>query len=109
MKPLVTRAFRMNLNPGQEQEYMRRHDEIWPELTALLRESGIEDYRIFLDPQSGALFAIMTHRDPHSLDDLPLHPVMRRWWRHMQDIMASHVDASPHTVELLPMFALQAR
>ena len=25
-------AFRMQLNPGMEAEYMQRHDEIWPEL-----------------------------------------------------------------------------
>ena len=28
-------AFRMQLNPGMEAEYKRRHDEIWPELSAL--------------------------------------------------------------------------
>ena len=34
-------AFKMYLNPGQEAEYIRRHDEIWPELVVLLRETGI--------------------------------------------------------------------
>ena len=27
-------AFKMQLNPGMEAEYKRRHDEIWPELVA---------------------------------------------------------------------------
>jgi len=101
-----TRAFRMNLNPGQEQEYLRRHTDIWPQLVALLRSAGIEDYRIFLDPHSHALFAVMTHQVPHGLDDLPAHPVMQRWWQHMQDIMPSNADGSPCSVDLQPMFSL---
>ena len=36
-------AFKMRLNPGQKEEYKRRHDEIWPELIALLKEAGISD------------------------------------------------------------------
>ena len=34
-------AFKMKLNPGMEAEYKRRHDEIWPELSALLKEAGV--------------------------------------------------------------------
>jgi len=100
------RAFRMNLNPGQADEYRRRHDEIWPELVQALRDAGITDYRIFLDPQSLALFAVMTHEDDHTLDQLPRLPVMQRWWQHMQSIMPSHPDASPISVDLQPVFSL---
>lgn len=102
------RAFRMNVNPGQEQEYLRRHDDIWPELADLLRGAGVEDYRIFLDPESHALFAVMSHREQHGLDDLPGHPVMQRWWQHMKDIMPSHADGSPRSVDLQPVFHLSA-
>ena len=42
-------AFTMNLKPGFKSEYKKRHDEIWPELVSLLRETGIRDYSIFLD------------------------------------------------------------
>lgn len=45
---MQTRAFRMNLNPGQADEYRRRHDEIWPELAQALLDAGVVDYRIFL-------------------------------------------------------------
>jgi L-rhamnose mutarotase len=101
-----TRAFRMNLDPGQEQEYLRRHNEIWPELVALLHNAGIEEYRIFLDPERHALFAVMIHQERHGLDDLPAHPVMQRWWQHMKDIMPSNADGSPRSVDLQPMFSL---
>ncbi|WP_421525655.1 L-rhamnose mutarotase [Pseudomonas yamanorum] len=103
---MQTRAFRMNLNPGQHAEYRRRHDEIWPELAQALRDAGVVDYRIFLDEASNALFAVMTHEDQHRLDALPSTALMQRWWQYMQDIMPSHPDASPVSVDLIPMFSL---
>ena len=49
-------AFKMQLKPGMIDEYRRRHDEIWPELSALLTAAGIYDYSIFLDEDTLALF-----------------------------------------------------
>ena len=39
-------AFKMQLNPGCETEYRKRHDEIWPELTKLLQDAGISESKI---------------------------------------------------------------
>ena len=100
------RAFRMNLNPGQAIEYQRRHDDLWPELAQALLEAGVVDYRIFLDEPTNALFAVLTHEDVHGLDELPGTALMQRWWTYMQDIMPSHADASPISVDLQPMFHL---
>ncbi|HQC17588.1 MAG TPA: L-rhamnose mutarotase, partial [Rectinema sp.] len=51
-------AFVMQLKPGNEAEYKRRHDEIWPELKCELRKAGISNYSIYLDPETLRLFAI---------------------------------------------------
>ncbi|MFZ1663098.1 MAG: L-rhamnose mutarotase [Paracoccaceae bacterium] len=99
-------AFRMQLNPGMEDEYRRRHDEIWPELVGLLKQAGIEDYSIHLDPETNALFGVLWRRDDHAMNDLPDHPVMQRWWAHMADMMATNPDSSPVAVPLVPMFHL---
>ena len=99
-------AFRMMLKPGMADEYRRRHDAIWPELAALLKQAGISDYSIHLDPQTNALFAVMWRADDHRMDELPAHPVMRRWWAHMADLMQVHPDNEPVAVPLLPMFHL---
>ena len=40
------------------------------------------------------------------MDDLPLDPVMQRWWASMQDIMAANPDGSPRTAPLVEMFHL---
>lgn len=99
-------AFRMQLNPGQETEYQRRHDAIWPELADLLGQAGISDYSIHLDRATGHLFGVLWRRDDHTIDDLPNHPVMRRWWTHMADIMETNPDGSPVVVPLETVFHL---
>ena len=96
-------AFRMYLNPGQAGEYRRRHDAIWPELVELLRQAGISDYSIFLDEPRNVLFGVLRRRADHTMDTLPQHAVMRRWWAWMNDLMQTHPDGSP-VVEPLPCF-----
>lgn len=97
-------AFRMRLNPGMEDEYRRRHDAIWPELVALLKDAGISDYSIHLDRETGILFGVLWRSDGHRMDDLPSHPVMRRWWAHMADIMETKPGNEPVAVPLVPVF-----
>ena len=97
-------AFKMHLNPGMAEEYRRRHDAIWPELVALLKEAGVKDYSIHLDPETDTLFGVLWRRHDHGMDALPAHPVMQRWWAHMADIMRTKPDNEPVAVPLVPMF-----
>ena len=99
-------AFRMQLKPGNAAEYKLRHDTIWPELASLLHDAGVRDYSIFLDEGTGALFAVLRRADGHAMAALPQHPVMRRWWDHMADLMETQADASPVSSPLLPVFHL---
>ena len=99
-------AFTMRLNPGQAEEYRRRHDAIWPELAALLRESGISDYSIFLDETSGTLFAVLRRSADHTMNRLPRTEIMQRWWAYMADIMATNPDRSPVATPLSRVFHL---
>lgn len=99
-------AFRMTLFPGKTEEYRKRHDEIWPELVALLKEAGVEDYSIHLDPETNALFGVLWRRTDHGMAALPAHPVMQRWWAYMADLMETHSDNEPVAVPLVPLFHL---
>ena len=63
-------AFRMNLHPGQAEEYEKRHDD-FPELVTALKEAGVSDYTIWLDPETHHLFGILTRSDDHTLAQLP--------------------------------------
>ena len=42
-------GFRMRLRPGQEDEYRRRHADVWRELLVDLKAAGARNYSIFLD------------------------------------------------------------
>lgn len=102
----MNHAFRMKLKPGTVAEYKKRHDEIWPELSALLTNAGIYDYSIFLDEETLHLFAVLKLRDPNERDSLPGHPLMRKWWEYMQDLMFTHPDGRPVEWPLKPLFHL---
>ncbi|UXM94893.1 L-rhamnose mutarotase [Bartonella sp. HY329] len=100
-------VFRMQLHQGMMEEYKRRHDLIWPDLVDLLHEAGIADYSIYLDPQTYCLFAIMERQDPNKVDNLSNHPIMKRWWAYMADIMATNADGSPVEQPLVQMFHME--
>ena len=99
-------ASKMQLHKGYEAEYKKRHDEIWPELAALLQETGVSDYYIFLDESTNILFATLLVDDESKLNDLPSHPVMQKWWGYMKDIMQSNADNSPVSIPLKEVFYL---
>ena len=40
-------AWVLEVRPGYEAEYLKRHDEIWPDMLASLRAAGISNYNIF--------------------------------------------------------------
>ena len=100
-------AFTMRLDPGQAAEYERRHDAIPPELVALLREAGISDYSIHLDPATHVLFGVLWRRKDHGMDDLPSHPVMQRWWASMADIMETDAANEPVVTPLRTVFHMK--
>lgn len=99
-------AFKMQLFKGQEAEYRKRHDEIWPELAQLLRKNGISNYSIFLDESTNSLFGVLEATDPSALDRLPENAIMQKWWAYMADIMETNPDKSPISLPLKEVFYL---
>ena len=99
-------AFKMQLYKGFEEEYKKRHDEIWPELQSLLKDTGISDYSIFLDETTNSLFGVMKANDPAKLNNLASSPIMQQWWKYMGDIMESNPDNSPVSTLLTEVFYL---
>ena len=66
-------AFKMHLNEGQKAEYIKRHNEIWPELKTLLKEARVSEYSIFLDEETnhrGNLFLrLQDQNDQEQIND----------------------------------------
>ncbi len=101
---MIRNAFKMKLKPGFEDEYKRRHDEIWPELAAELAAAGVSDYSIFLDAETLTLFAVQKLTDDNTADALPDTAIVKKWWAYMADIMDTNADNSPVAVPLGEVF-----
>jgi L-rhamnose mutarotase len=100
-------AFKMKLHPGKEAEYKRRHDALWPELNDLLKQAGISEYSIFLDEETNFLIGTMLVSDEEKVNSLSNHPVMKKWWTYMKDIMETNNDNSPVSIPLKEVFYLK--
>ena len=100
-------AFKMYLNPGQKEEYKKRHDQIWPELKKLLEDAGVSEYSIFLDEETNTLFAFQKVSSEGGSQDLGQTEIVKKWWKFMADIMKTNSDNSPVSVPLEEVFYLE--
>lgn len=97
-------AFKMKLFPGRESEYRKRHDALWPELSDLLKNTGVSDYSIFFDEETHTLFGVLKVSDRKLFDKLSKEPIMQKWWLYMRDIMETNIDNSPVSKALKEVF-----
>jgi L-rhamnose mutarotase len=102
----LRKAFVMSVNAGAEQEYEQRHNPIWPELEKMLKDHGVSNYSIFLDPATRSLFAYAEIEDENQWAAIASTEVCQRWWKHMADVMPSHPDHSPVSKPLREVFHL---
>ena len=105
---MIRKAFVMHVRPEAHDEYRRRHDELWPELAAVLSAHGVLSYSIFLDAQRHLLFAYVELASLERWNAIADTDVCRRWWRYMRDIMATNPDDSPLSEDLSEMFHLRS-
>jgi len=97
----------MFLKPGFEDEYQKRHAAIWPELKALLSESGVSNYSIWWDKDTNILFAYQEVSGDEGSQDLGTNPVVKKWWDYMADIMEVNPDNSPVSIPLDERFYME--
>jgi L-rhamnose mutarotase len=96
---MTRRAFTLRLKPDGLAEYVRQHDEIWPDLVAELKGQGISELTIF--ERKGDLFVYCEATDYEAMDRVWASEVHDRWAKVMApliDVNADNmVDASPLT------------
>lgn len=100
-------AFKMKLKYGMKTEYMKRHNEIWPELRELLKQTGVSEYSIFLDEETNTLFGVQKQAGEQSSQDLGKNPIVQKWWAFMADIMETNSDNSPVSIPLEEVFYME--
>ncbi len=100
-------AFKMYLKTGFNEEYKKRHSEIWPELKQLLSNTGVEDYSIFWDKETNILFAVQKINGEQSSQEIGTNPIVQKWWDYMADIMEVNDDNSPISIPLDELFHME--
>jgi L-rhamnose mutarotase len=105
-KPYTIVANKLQLKPGKAEAYKQRHDEIWPELAQAIRKAGISDYSIFLDEETGALFAVQKVATNNTAAELRQLPILHEWWESMVPLMEVNPDHSAVRVPLKQVFHL---
>ena len=97
----------MYVNPDAHAEYERRHRPIWKELEATLKDHGVVNYSIFLEPESNQLFAYAEIESEELWAAIADTDVCKRWWAHMIALMPTNPDNSPVSNGLLEVFHIQ--
>ncbi len=94
-------AWVMKLKPGNEAIYKQKHDEIWPEMLALMQKSGTRNYSIY---RYGLLLFAYQERDTPAEPGAPIDPIVWKWWEMMAPYMETNSDFSPVTEPVEEMF-----
>ncbi len=95
-------AWVLEVRPGYEDEYKRRHDEIWPELSESIRAAGIRNYSIFRHGLT--LFGYLETDDlEKTIAALGRSDANRRWREYMAPIMKAETDPRTGYPYLLPL------
>jgi len=97
-------AWKAKILPGKQADYIRRHDEIWPEMTAVLNQAGIRNYTIWTDGDE--LFGYYECDSVEKAAAIQASsPVVDRWNSYMKDVMVMAIDSRTGTaVQLEQVF-----
>ena len=95
-------AWKIKLIKGMKEEYKRRHDEIWPEMTETLNKAGMHNYTIW--NVGDDLFGYYEVENLEACNRvLAESPVVARWNEYMKDVIQFDIDPETGTVPALKL------
>ncbi len=100
----MIQGFKMKLYEGMEEEYIDRHNQLWPEMIDMLHAHGGKNYTIFLDRETNHLFGYIEIEDEALWAKSADTAINRKWWDFMADIMETNEDNSPVSKPLVNVF-----
>ena len=101
---MIRKGSIMQVYADRYEEYERRHDELWPEMAEALKAKGAHNYSIFLDKETGQLFAYLEIDDETKWAEMAQTDICQKWWSYMAPLMETNADNSPVSKELQPVF-----
>ncbi|MGB3802347.1 MAG: L-rhamnose mutarotase [Lewinella sp.] len=104
---MIRKAFKMKVYADRTDEYVDRHNPIWPELAETLGAHGVSNYSIFLDDETNTLFGYAEVKSEEQWDAIAQTKVCREWWAYMRELMETNADDSPVSTDLREVFHLK--
>ena len=95
-------AFKMKLHKGFEDEYKKRHDELWPEMEKAMSQ---RDVNMVIYLYDHLLFVYATAPSEEDWIALDRDPVTPRWDKYMTDVLDDGEDGKTFVNTLPQMFA----
>ncbi|HIY96823.1 MAG TPA: L-rhamnose mutarotase [Candidatus Borkfalkia excrementigallinarum] len=84
MEKIVWRA---TVREGMKEEYIRRHNEIWPDMVKALKEAGICNYTIWMDGDELFGYYECEKGAEYALKYQAENETVLRWEKSMEPIM----------------------
>lgn len=103
---LKRRAFIMSVDPAKQDEYEEKMSQVSPALARAMKENGVVNYTIYLDPPSSLLFGHLEYETDEGLLKLTTTEECRQWWKEMSEFMPANPDHSPIASDLKEVFHL---
>ncbi len=85
-------AWRAKVLDGKLDEYIRRHNEIWPELLDVLKQAGICNYTIWNNGHDLFGYYECKNGIDYAAEVQALSPVVDKWNEFMRSVMVMEMD-----------------
>ena len=85
-------CFTFDIRPGSEDEYKKRHDEIWPELVEVIQGSGVTNYSLFRRGTQVIAYCECAPDVATAFAAIGSSEVNGRWSAYFEDIIMSLTD-----------------
>ncbi len=88
-------CFTLQVRPERLEEYKQRHRAVWPEMQQALRETGWNNYSLFLRPDGLLIGYVETDDFERARSEMAHREVNHRWQREMMPFFVQPNGAAP--------------
>ncbi len=103
---MIRHSFKMKLYEGQEQEYIKRYNQLWNNMKDAIHKCGGSNYSIFFDNETNILYGYIEIESEEKWASINQSQECKKWWDFMKDIMETNEDNSPVSSKLKEVFNL---
>jgi len=89
-------ALTARLRPGKKEEYIKAHDEFWPELMQGFKRAGVHEMYLFLRGNNLFLYAVVENLKTFN-NYMKTDPDYRCWYNWMSELLETPYDEQEST------------